>query len=119
MIDSHVGDSRLEYLHIAFAEFFMFTPEIDERVLRPRDIHPRCVEFIKEIDVDLLVRQVAAAATHLRVLVVTVATRDQSVWMVEQRGGARIPIRVEDMYSARQIIEREERAYLHPSYLVY
>ena len=119
MIDSHVGDSRLEYLHIAFAEFFMFTPEIDERVLRPRDIHPRCVEFIKEIDVDLLVQQVAAAATHLRVLVVTVATRDQSVWMVERREGARIPIRVEDMYSARQIIEREERAYLHPSYLVY
>ncbi|KAM5540763.1 hypothetical protein V8D89_005407 [Ganoderma adspersum] len=115
VINSHISDSRLEYLHVAFAEFFMFSPEIDERVLKPRDIHPRSVEAIKEIDVELLVQQVAAAATHLRVLVVTVATRDQSVWTVEQREGARIPTRVEDTYSARQIIEREERAYLRPN----
>ncbi|PIL35055.1 hypothetical protein GSI_02842 [Ganoderma sinense ZZ0214-1] len=115
VINSHISDSRIEYLHVALAEFFMFSPEIDERVLKPRDIHPRSVKVIEEIDVDLLVHEIAMAAAHLRVLVVTVATRDQSLWMIERRGEARVLIRVESLCSAREIIEREERAYLYPN----
>ena len=113
MINSHIRDSRIEYLHVAFAEFFMFSPEVDERVLKPRDIHPGCVKVIEDIDVDLLVREVAVAAACLRILVITIATRDQSVWMIERHGEARVPTRLENMWSAKQIIEREERAYLH------
>ncbi|KAI1783567.1 hypothetical protein LXA43DRAFT_321132 [Ganoderma leucocontextum] len=117
VIVSHISDSRLEYLHLAFAEFFMASSELDERVLTPRDIHPHSVKVIEDINVDLLVLEVAVAGPHLRVLVLTLATRDQSVWMIgnlSEGVGKRIS-RVQDPHSAREIIEREERAHLYPN----
>ena len=113
VISSHIRGSRIEYLHLAFAEFFLSAPETDERALKPRDIHPHSVKIIQNIDVDLLVSGVAAVGTHLRILVLTLATRDQSVWTIERCEGGQKIVRVENTYSAREIIEQEERAYLY------
>ena len=109
-IASHVRDSTLEYVHIGFAEFFMY-PELDERILKPSDISEKVQKVIQEIDLDRLASGIAAVGTQIRFVVVTAATRDQSVWAVNKTDVGQTVSRVSNAFSAKEIIEREEHAY--------
>ncbi|TBU44043.1 hypothetical protein BD309DRAFT_959332 [Dichomitus squalens] len=107
-IASHVKDSALEYIHIGFAEFFM-SGELDERILKPEDIHEEVKKVIQEIDLELLVSGIVAAGTRLRFVAVTAATRDQSMWAIDRTDNGQLVGRVKNAFPAREIIDREER----------
>ncbi|TBU21994.1 hypothetical protein BD311DRAFT_771179 [Dichomitus squalens] len=107
-IASHVQDSALEYIHIGLAEYFM-SGELDERILKPEDIHEEVKKVIQGIDLELLVSGIAAVGTHLRFVAVTAATRDQSVWKIDRTDNGQLVGRVKNAFSAREIIDREER----------
>ena len=109
-IASHVSGSALEYVHVGVAEFFMY-PELDERILKPSDISEKVKTVIQEIDIERLASGIAAVGTQIRFVVVTAATRDQSVWAVNKTDVGQTVSRVGNAFSAKEIIEREEHAY--------
>ena len=98
--------SRLEYLHIALAELFTNT-DLEDTVLDAQGANSKIAEAMTRIDVTELVSGLAAAGPCLRIVVVTLATRGQSVWTVT-RGDGKPQVRRLDAYSGRQVIDREE-----------
>ena len=86
-------------------------PELDERILKPSDISEKVHKVIQEIDIERLASGIAAVGAQLRFVVVTAATRDQSVWAVNKTDVGQTISRVGNVFSAKEIIEREEDAY--------
>ena len=86
-------------------------PELDERILKPSDISEKVHKVIQEIDIERLASEIAVIGTHIRFVVVTAATRDQSVWAVNKTDVGQTVSRVGNAFSAKEIIAREELTY--------
>lgn len=103
-----ISPSRLEYVHIAVAEFFMRGENI-ESIIHPRLGHDdRLAEVVTGIDLEDLVAGLAACGASLRFIVLTLTMRGQSVWAIERVGEERVLNRLDD-HAGRCVIEREEQ----------
>lgn len=101
-------NSRVEYLHLAIGRMFS-TDEIDEDFLTPRAVDAELKTTMDGIDVGYLVSSLVACGTCLRTVVLSLATRDQSVWTVDKVEGQRTWRRL-DAYAGRMVVAREEAA---------
>ncbi|KAH9932791.1 uncharacterized protein BXZ73DRAFT_46765 [Epithele typhae] len=102
--------SRVEYVHLAIAEYFGWG-EIDEDAIvnpNPARISDKNASVAASIDIALLVSGIAATAPTIRAVVLTISMREQSVWEIQRQDGHLMSRRLEQ-FAGRRLVREEER----------
>ena len=83
-------------------------PDLDDRFFHPPDVPAELQTAMAKVDVPALVSKIAEGGTLLQIVVLSLSTREQSVWSISRDEGRPVLQRM-DTYSGRLVVEREER----------
>ncbi len=75
----------------------------------PSPVHPKLKETMASIDIATLAYALANSGPFLRTIVLSLASRERTVWTVDHRDRWHIGLRRLDPYTADQVVEREEQ----------